>query len=201
MPNTEQAENEEQRDTNAEPTEPQLQEKPPPKTKTKFPQLEALGVYLHQNSRVGHLVNVPQGNLRLASPPIREAFGKNTLAPLEEARKQSETIKSIDFIISGDHGKGAFRTSLLMNVKFQSGNRATFVADTESPPKHPYAILPRWFVAGDLAFYAMVLGKENSSDKWCHLCDLHAKEWVDENHTPGTPWTVALLMNLPLGMK
>ena len=39
-----------------------------------------------------------------------------------------------------------------------------------TPKKYVYCV-------GDLAFYAMVLGKEHSSGKWCYLCQLAAKDF------------------------
>jgi hypothetical protein len=45
------------------------------------------------------------------------------------------------------------------------------------------------FMTGDLAFYSLVLGKENMSGKWCWHCNLSAKEWRDKSAT-GTLWTL-----------
>lgn len=44
--------------------------------------------------------------------------------------------------------------------------------------------------SGDLAFYADVLGKPNSSGYWCHLCQLCWKEWNKRNHKAGEKWTL-----------
>jgi hypothetical protein len=44
------------------------------------------------------------------------------------------------------------------------------------------------YVTGDLAFYAMVLGKEGMSGHWCHLCKLSRKEFADLA-AEGEEWT------------
>ena len=49
------------------------------------------------------------------------------------------------------------------------------------------------YMTGDLAFYADVLGKPNSSTYWCHLCMLSWKEWNVEGHEKGELWTLEKL--------
>ena len=44
------------------------------------------------------------------------------------------------------------------------------------------------YVTGDLAFYAMVLGKEGMSGNWCHLCRLSRAEFSNLAKD-GDPWT------------
>ena len=52
----------------------------------------------------------------------------------------------------------------------------------------------RMFITGDLAFYAMFLGKDGSSMKWCWLCQLSHMSWQKEGHEPGRLWTLEDLM-------
>jgi hypothetical protein len=44
--------------------------------------------------------------------------------------------------------------------------------------------------AGDLAFYADVLGKANSSGYWCHLCQLSWAQWNECANEEATKWTI-----------
>ena len=46
------------------------------------------------------------------------------------------------------------------------------------------------FLAGDLAYLAVIMGKEGNEKDWCYICDLCKIEWASFNHTPGNHWTV-----------
>ena len=47
------------------------------------------------------------------------------------------------------------------------------------------------YFTGDLAYYADILGKPNSSPHWCHLCNLSHKEWNDvSNLKKGKLWCI-----------
>jgi len=48
----------------------------------------------------------------------------------------------------------------------------------------------RTFIAGDLAFFSLILGKENRSSKWCNWCMLSPKEWAIDGHEKGEKWTI-----------
>jgi len=48
----------------------------------------------------------------------------------------------------------------------------------------------RTFIAGDLAFFSLILGKENWSSKWCHWCMLSPKEWAIDGHEKREKWTI-----------
>jgi len=48
----------------------------------------------------------------------------------------------------------------------------------------------RAFVAGDLAFYATVLGKPNMSPCWCTWCMLSKVQWSASDHDAGAEWTI-----------
>jgi hypothetical protein len=42
-------------------------------------------------------------------------------------------------------------------------------------------------MTGDMAWYAVALGKENSSTNWCWICKLRKSEWQYCNSTDGSP--------------
>jgi hypothetical protein len=46
----------------------------------------------------------------------------------------------------------------------------------------------RVFMTGDLAFYAICHGKENSTSHWCPWCDLSHANWQDVGHPLGELW-------------
>ena len=49
------------------------------------------------------------------------------------------------------------------------------------------------WMAGDLLFFAMSLGKEGSASHWCAYCDLSSALWKSETSMEGTPWTLEKL--------
>ena len=49
------------------------------------------------------------------------------------------------------------------------------------------------FMAGDILFYNMVIGKEGMSRWWCSFCKLFKNDWHDLGHERGEPWTIATL--------
>jgi hypothetical protein len=49
------------------------------------------------------------------------------------------------------------------------------------------------FMAGDILFYNMVIGKEGYSTWWCCHCKLFKTEWQEAGHVRGEPWTIELL--------
>ena len=46
-----------------------------------------------------------------------------------------------------------------------------------------------YFITGDLAFYATILGRDGTSASRCPWCDLTAKEWKGDNPREGLPLT------------
>jgi len=54
-------------------------------------------------------------------------------------------------------------------------------------------ISTRLLIAGDLAFFATVVGKVNRSGCWCHWCNLSPFEWENIHHEKGTLWTIDLM--------
>lgn len=53
------------------------------------------------------------------------------------------------------------------------------------------------FMVGDLAFYSMMLGKENMLLHWCWRCSMSKNEWTENVDGPrtGTEWTLEGLNN------
>jgi len=49
----------------------------------------------------------------------------------------------------------------------------------ELPDSNTKSLKPNMYIVGDLAFYALILGKEGMSGDWCHLCTLPAAEFKD----------------------
>jgi hypothetical protein len=66
-----------------------------------------------------------------------------------------------------------------------------------------FSFLTWTLIAGDLAFYATILGKENVSSVWCTWCKLSKAGWAHEGHQPRECWTLdamqQLRQNLSLG--
>jgi hypothetical protein len=74
-------------------------------------------------------------------------------------------------------------------------NMQHIVSLAEEPPAaapdggtHWFKLRP--FIAGDLAFFATVLGKENMSTTWCTWCKLSKSQWSPEGHLKGELWTL-----------
>jgi len=59
-----------------------------------------------------------------------------------------------------------------------------------------FAFEMRTFVAGDLAFFSTLLGKENMSSVWCTWCKLSKVEWAQTGHPLGECWTINDLLDL-----
>jgi len=54
-----------------------------------------------------------------------------------------------------------------------------------------YSVIPlHFFLSGDLAFYAMSLGKEGLSGAHCYVCDSSKVSWQNINHVKGDIWTL-----------
>jgi hypothetical protein len=49
------------------------------------------------------------------------------------------------------------------------------------------------FLAGDILFYNMVIGKEGMSGWWCSYCKLFKNDWQQLHHQPSVPWTIESL--------
>jgi hypothetical protein len=51
------------------------------------------------------------------------------------------------------------------------------------------------FMAGDILFYNMVIGKEGFSTWWCCYCKLFKNNWQRAGHERGEPWSIATLID------
>jgi len=52
-----------------------------------------------------------------------------------------------------------------------------------------YSVIPlHFFLSGDLAFYAMSLGKEGLSGAHCYVCDSSKVSWQNIDHVKGDIW-------------
>jgi hypothetical protein len=59
-----------------------------------------------------------------------------------------------------------------------------------------FSFLTRTLIAGDLAFYATILGKENMSSVWCTWCKLSKSAWALPDHNLGELWTIGDLCHV-----
>ena len=59
----------------------------------------------------------------------------------------------------------------------------------------------RLYVTGDLAFYAMALGRESMSGHWCYLCKLSRTQYTSMLHNNGEMWTMATLKEFGTHIK
>lgn len=71
----------------------------------------------------------------------------------------------------------------------------------EEPPaaansEHNFTFETRTFVSGDMAFFAVALGKENMSTAWCTWCKLSKLQWSAVGHEVGEPWTIEGINNI-----
>lgn len=64
-----------------------------------------------------------------------------------------------------------------------------------------FSFSTRTFTAGDLAFFSLILGKENMSSKWCNWCMLSAKEWSTVGHNQGGAWTIEKIYEIRQKVK
>jgi hypothetical protein len=49
------------------------------------------------------------------------------------------------------------------------------------------------FMAGDILFYAIALGKEGFATWWCNWCQLFKNDWQSTDHQRGIPWNMESL--------
>jgi hypothetical protein len=67
--------------------------------------------------------------------------------------------------------------------------KAEFRANTVSEKNRPINL----FMAGNILFYNMVIGKEGMSSWWCSYCQLFKNDWQELHHQYGEPWRIPLL--------
>jgi hypothetical protein len=81
-------------------------------------------------------------------------------------------------------------------VNYQGNQYLLTIADEPAAAEGPagingaFSFSTRTFIAGDLAFFSLILGKENRSGKWCNWCMLSPKEWSVFGHDKGELWTI-----------
>eukprot|EP00957_Ditylum_brightwellii_P041859 3170387-Ditylum_brightwellii.AAC.1 len=58
-------------------------------------------------------------------------------------------------------------------------------------------------VTGDLAFYAMILGKSNGAGHWCWLCKLSKSQWQirRSERTAGEAWCLDKIKQIARNME
>ncbi|KAL7547083.1 LOW QUALITY PROTEIN: hypothetical protein ACHAWF_010401 [Thalassiosira exigua] len=56
--------------------------------------------------------------------------------------------------------------------------------DSSSQEAHKHRIHPNTYVAGDLVFLAIMMGKESFTSAWCNWCKLSKAEWQDSDCNP-----------------
>jgi hypothetical protein len=68
--------------------------------------------------------------------------------------------------------------------------QAKFGVNTASEKNIPINL----FMAGDILFFNMVIGKEGMSGWWCSYCQLFKNDWRQLHHQRSEPWTIESLM-------
>jgi hypothetical protein len=69
------------------------------------------------------------------------------------------------------------------------GGKAEFGENTASEKNMPINL----FMADNIIFYNMVIGKEGMSGWWCSYCQLFKNDWQQLHHQRGKPWMISLL--------
>jgi len=63
-------------------------------------------------------------------------------------------------------------------------------------PEESILMESRAFIAGDLSFFATILGKENMAGSWCTWCTLSKAQWSAADHPIGEPWTIEKILDI-----
>jgi hypothetical protein len=74
-------------------------------------------------------------------------------------------------------------------ISIIEGEQAEFGANVAARKNIPINL----FMAGDILFYNMVIGKEGMSGWWCSQCKLFKTTWQHAGHDRGEPWTIESL--------
>jgi hypothetical protein len=74
-------------------------------------------------------------------------------------------------------------------ISIIEGQQAKFGANAVAQKNIPINL----FMAGDILFYNMVIGKEGMSGWWCSQCKLFKTTWQRAGHERGNPWPIELL--------
>ncbi len=94
----------------------------------------------------------------------------------------------------------------VFNLYFNAFSNAVTIGDEVSTPEIQasnscLSLNTRTFVAGGLAFFSLILGKENRSSKWCNWCMLSPKEWAVDGHEPGEKWSIQKIYDVRNAVK
>ncbi len=88
-------------------------------------------------------------------------------------------------------------SSFVFHTNDDDGSAKYSIDVTEEQPAGiplQYFIKPTCFIAGDLAFLAIIMGKEGFASSWCNWCDLDHNEWAKKEHVPGVMWTAERIL-------
>jgi hypothetical protein len=112
-----------------------------------------------------------------------------------KCRKDNYTILENTYAPKINEGLLRLRDAGCVSV-FKGGNSSTYSvlgASSENPMEDQLirTVPVELWMSGDLLFFAIALGREGSASHWCQYCDKSSADWKVDGHTPGTPWTIA----------
>ena len=116
-----------------------------------------------------------------------------------DKRKITRIVKTAHIDCKKDNGaiiKGTISTGMKDSVEKVAEGSLELVGGEAKFIDGRGAIAPKLYLSGDLAFYAMVLGKENSDTYHCPYCMLAKPEWQSDNHQKGELWTISKLKQM-----
>jgi hypothetical protein len=79
--------------------------------------------------------------------------------------------------------------TMASSISIINGQPAKFGANAAARKNIPI----NQFMARDILFYNMVIGKEGMSGWWCSQCKLFKTAWQQAGHKRGEPWTIKSL--------
>jgi hypothetical protein len=120
-----------------------------------------------------------------------EVLKKCIITPLDEAmrhitRTESVTGDGHDAMLTVSKRQAPSESEPLMYAPFSENGKESG-EDAVVMEIKMYLL-----ITGDLAYYAMLLGREDSTSKWCWLCDLSHRAWQFAGHVIGDPLTLIL---------
>jgi len=96
-------------------------------------------------------------------------------------------------IMEKDVASGKSADGQMLFSKKEDGSINSCFARSGELSKGRHAIPFKVYVVGNLAFYAMALGKDGSSGQHCYLCDLPQMQWLLPGHRMGELWNLQKL--------
>ena len=119
-----------------------------------------------------------------------DVLRKTIIPPLEEA---------LSLMLKGKVATGTDPDGMLA-LFCDADGETTWSFDPDTSPGTEWTELARFpfrvLVTGDLAFYAMLLGKENENGHHCPLCKLTHSNWQDVDHERSEHWTLEELQRV-----